>query len=103
MELFYMLPYQRRKNNWFPELIFDNLYDIVTKIQDNNWNKTIKKLFLSNSLLKIIHIGKTETENKTIDEKIQQLTDNENKIIQKLDDSEKIIQELKKILLKEVD
>ncbi|CAG8806090.1 20387_t:CDS:2, partial [Gigaspora margarita] len=79
----------------------DKLYDIVTKIQDNNWDEIIEKPFLSNSLLKIIHIDKTEIESKTIEEKIQQITDNENNIIQKLENNEKIIQELKKILLKE--
>ncbi|KAF0562004.1 transient receptor potential cation channel subfamily a member 1-like [Gigaspora margarita] len=106
IELFYMLPYQRRKNNWFPEIIFyrfslDKLYDIVTKIQNNNWDDTIEKPYLPNSLLiskdkisdkddllqkvegieKKIHES-SANENKLIEEKIQKLMDNENNIIQ---------------------
>ncbi|KAF0501891.1 transient receptor potential cation channel subfamily a member 1-like [Gigaspora margarita] len=123
IELFYMLPYQCRKNNWFPEIIFyrfslDKLYDIISKIKNNNWDDTIEKPFLSNSLLKIVDIDKTEIEevtqkaadNEKIIQKlehnekmIQKLTENENKLIQKLEDNEKIIQELKKFLMKELE
>ncbi|KAF0556441.1 transient receptor potential cation channel subfamily a member 1-like [Gigaspora margarita] len=125
IELFYMLPYQRRKNEWFPELIFyrfslDKLYDIVTKIQDNKWDDTIDKPYLPNLLLKIISKYKVEDkdvllqkveeikikihestndENKLIEEKLNKLED---KLIQKLEDNKKmIIQELKNFLLKE--
>ncbi|KAF0562006.1 transient receptor potential cation channel subfamily a member 1-like [Gigaspora margarita] len=120
IELFYMLPYQRRKKNWFPELIFyrfslDKLYDIVTKIQNNNWDDTIEKPYLPNSLLKIISKDKVSDKDnllqkvEEIEKKIQESTANENKIIQKLeekliqklDDNNKIIKELKIFLLKE--
>ncbi|RIB21701.1 hypothetical protein C2G38_1072007 [Gigaspora rosea] len=56
IELFYMLPYQRRKNNWFPEFIFslDKLYEVVSKIKNNNWDDDIEKPLLPSTLLKII-------------------------------------------------
>ncbi|CAG8799923.1 16608_t:CDS:2, partial [Racocetra persica] len=89
IELFYMLPHQRRKNNWFPELIFslDKLYDIITKIQHNNWDDAVTP-FVPNTLLKIIDKDQLkDKENlfqklKEVEEKIQKLTESENKIIE---------------------
>ncbi|CAG8452301.1 1778_t:CDS:2, partial [Scutellospora calospora] len=56
IELLYMLPYQRRKHDWFPKLIFglDKLNNIASKIQNNNWDYNIEMPFLSNALLEII-------------------------------------------------
>ncbi|CAG8597698.1 217_t:CDS:2 [Gigaspora margarita] len=95
--------YLKSKNNEMVEKLF-------TKIQNSNWDDTIEKPYLSNSLLKIIieeikeKIQESTTiENKLIEDKVQKLIDNENKIIQKLeekliqklDDNNKIIKELK--------
>ncbi|CAG8495522.1 17654_t:CDS:2, partial [Racocetra fulgida] len=94
-------PEEIKFNKLFPEPHLQ-----ITKIQNNNWDDTTEKPFLSDSLLKIIGIDKTEdniqqltvNENKTIEDMIQQLTENKNIIIQKLEANDKIIQELKKNL-----
>ncbi|CAG8796373.1 13241_t:CDS:1, partial [Racocetra persica] len=76
----------------------DKLYDIVTKIQNNNWDDSSEIPYLPNSLLKIIKKDKIKDKEdllqklKEIEDKIQKSTDNENKlnkIIQKLEDNEK--------------
>ncbi|KAF0554422.1 transient receptor potential cation channel subfamily a member 1-like [Gigaspora margarita] len=112
IELFYMLPYQRRKNNWFPEIIFyrfslDKFYEIAYKVQNNSWDNTLEKPFLPNTLLKIVHLyedkdGLSQKLEIIKIEIIQELTNDEKKIIQKLN-NKNIVQELKKILLKEID
>ncbi|RIB00340.1 hypothetical protein C2G38_2234662 [Gigaspora rosea] len=61
IEHFYMLPYQRRKNNWFPELMFykfnlDKLQTIIKKIQNDNWDETFEAPFISDALKKITKI-----------------------------------------------
>ncbi|RIB09707.1 hypothetical protein C2G38_2208066 [Gigaspora rosea] len=55
IELLYLLPYQRRKNNWFPELIvhYDKLRDIIKIIKNGKWNSTDELLFIHDTLLKI--------------------------------------------------
>ncbi|CAG8510189.1 1287_t:CDS:2 [Cetraspora pellucida] len=78
----------------------------VTTIQNNNWDGTIEKPFIPNTLLKIT--DKDEAKDKdNLFQKLRKIEekkeDSENKIIQKLQDNEKIIQELKKFLLKEID
>ncbi|KAF0519098.1 transient receptor potential cation channel subfamily a member 1-like [Gigaspora margarita] len=66
IELLYMLPSQRRKNNWFPEIIFykfdlDKLHNIIQKVQNNKWDDIDEKPFLSDSLKKLVNI-KTEND-----------------------------------------
>ncbi|RIB11788.1 hypothetical protein C2G38_77188 [Gigaspora rosea] len=120
-----MLPHQRRKNNWFPEIIFyrfniNKLRDIINKIQNNNWDDTTEMPFLSDKLLELVDKKKIDDTNifdntqklKDSEEKliqkleenekklIQKLEENEKKLIQKLEDNEKITLELKNILKK---
>ncbi|PKY18724.1 hypothetical protein RhiirB3_468731 [Rhizophagus irregularis] len=67
IELFYMLPFQRRWKEWFPEIIYyyANLYDIQKEVKAmmdrDEWN-TDAFPELKNDLLKILHI-KTDKQN----------------------------------------
>ncbi|RIB15361.1 hypothetical protein C2G38_2143609 [Gigaspora rosea] len=66
IELLYMLPSQRRKNNWFPEIIFykfdlDKLHNIIQRVQNNKWDNFDEKPFLSDALKKLVNV-KTENE-----------------------------------------
>ncbi|CAG8525662.1 9688_t:CDS:2 [Scutellospora calospora] len=121
IELFYMLPYQRRKNNWFPEIIFslDELHDIICKVQKNKWNDTIEIPFFSKKLLDFAKVGKEIDNQEEIQDinklsaEVQELKENKNKIIKQLEENEKkmlqilennnekLIQELKEILKSE--
>ncbi|KAF0459332.1 transient receptor potential cation channel subfamily a member 1-like [Gigaspora margarita] len=104
IELFYMLPYQRRKNNWFPEIIFyrfhiDEFLDIIKKIKNNKWDGINDKPFLSETLLEHTNIKMESEEEKVkdishiINEKIQDLKNND----------EKSIRELKKFFSEEIE
>ncbi|CAG8806556.1 24166_t:CDS:2, partial [Racocetra persica] len=58
IELFYMLPYQRRKYNWFPNTIFyevhiHKLRDLIRDIENEKWT-TLEKPYISSLLSKII-------------------------------------------------
>ncbi|RIB29536.1 hypothetical protein C2G38_1101001 [Gigaspora rosea] len=60
IELFYMLPHQRRKRNWFPEIIFytvhvNKLRNLVRIIQNDKWNG-FEKPYLSPAILKVIKV-----------------------------------------------
>ncbi|CAB4429293.1 unnamed protein product [Rhizophagus irregularis] len=67
IELFYMLPFQRRWKEWFPEIIYyyANLYDIQKEVkammERKEWNIDAFPE-LKNDLLKILHI-KTDKQN----------------------------------------
>ncbi|CAG8782629.1 16451_t:CDS:2, partial [Racocetra persica] len=45
IELLYMLPYQHRKNNWFPELIYslEKLHNLIEKVQTNMWDESFEE------------------------------------------------------------
>ncbi|RGB39332.1 hypothetical protein C1646_754650 [Rhizophagus diaphanus] len=68
IELFYMLPFQRRWKEWFPEIIYyyANLYDIQKEVKAmmdrDEWN-TDAFPELKNDLLKILHIKQTDKQN----------------------------------------
>ncbi|KAF0531631.1 nucleopolyhedrovirus p10 family protein [Gigaspora margarita] len=115
IELLYMLPHQRRKNNWFPEIIFyrfslDKFYEIAYKVNNNKWDDVVEIPSLPNPLLKIVNLHKEEDKKEDKDELFQKLesikkgliqkfSDEEKKKFQKLDD-EKITNELKKLVKK---
>ncbi|RIB21473.1 hypothetical protein C2G38_2078228 [Gigaspora rosea] len=66
IELFCLLPFQRRKHNWFPETFFypvnlDEIRKIVQQVNSTDWNKPSKP-YISKTLLKILNIEKQETE-----------------------------------------
>ncbi|RIA99945.1 hypothetical protein C2G38_2256962 [Gigaspora rosea] len=65
IELFYMLPYQRRKNNWFPELIFhlDKLHDLIKKVQNDKWEEPFEAPYISDTLKRIAKLD-VETDNR---------------------------------------
>ncbi|KAF0534064.1 hypothetical protein F8M41_010236 [Gigaspora margarita] len=53
IELLYMLPHQRRKENWFPFVIFyechtDKLHAHIKDIQNDNWSGYNKPIFSKN-------------------------------------------------------
>ncbi|RIB28367.1 hypothetical protein C2G38_1514374 [Gigaspora rosea] len=104
IELFYMLPYQRRKNNWFPEIIIyrfhiDEFLDIIKKIKNNKWDGINDKPFLSETLLEHTNI-KMESE----DEKVKDISHIINEKIQDLrNNDEKAIRELKKFFSEEIE
>ncbi|KAF0363968.1 hypothetical protein F8M41_013914 [Gigaspora margarita] len=91
IELFYLLPYQRRKNNWFPKIIFHHFkfHEIVKKIRNNQWDNINIIPFLSETLLEITNIAKIKKNDQIIiedtDKKaIQELKKNFNEEIQNL-------------------
>ncbi|CAG8790191.1 11009_t:CDS:2, partial [Racocetra persica] len=76
IELFYMLPYQRRKHNWFPNIIFyeahvHKLRDLIRDIQNDKW-LTLEKPQISSLLLKIINIeDESDTEISQIKKQLE--------------------------------
>ncbi|RIB00292.1 hypothetical protein C2G38_2234837 [Gigaspora rosea] len=106
IELFYMLPHQRRKNNWFPELIFhlDKLYDLIKKVQNDKWEEPYEAPFISDTLKKVTKFkSDVETYSKKdididINIDINKITED----IQKLKTNEKAIQKLRDLLNKEL-
>ncbi|CAG8744362.1 35436_t:CDS:2, partial [Racocetra persica] len=83
IELFYMLPFQRRKQNWFPYIIFyevhvNKLREFMRKIQNGSWTG-YKSPFFDPNLLRTIPLrDKVDIEKmeKTLDDlakKIEQL------------------------------
>ncbi|RIB30287.1 hypothetical protein C2G38_2136427 [Gigaspora rosea] len=106
IELFYMLPYQRRKNNWFPEIMFslDKFYEVVYKIQNNNWDEAFEIPFIPDTLLKIVNLYEDNEEDilfqklESIKKEMQKLTDDQRKkIIQKLETSQEITKFIEKV------
>ncbi|CAG8768521.1 21217_t:CDS:2, partial [Racocetra persica] len=64
IELFYMLPHQRRNKDWFPEVIIyiahvSELRDLIREIQIGNW-QGFEKPVLSQTLLKAIQAEEYE-------------------------------------------
>ncbi|CAG8502309.1 5498_t:CDS:2, partial [Scutellospora calospora] len=82
IELFYMLPYQRRKKDWFPEVIIyiahvSELRDLIREIQIGNW-QGFENPFFSPILLKAIQAEETENNQKEgsikkLEEKFEEL------------------------------
>ncbi|KAF0493216.1 transient receptor potential cation channel subfamily a member 1-like [Gigaspora margarita] len=77
IELFYMLPHQRRNKAWFPEIIIyiahvSELRDLIREIQIGNW-KGFEKPFLSQILLKAVQVQTDEIESE--EETIKKLKD----------------------------
>ncbi|CAG8810793.1 10532_t:CDS:2, partial [Racocetra persica] len=72
IELFWMLPYQRRKKNWFPEIIYytatiEELQKYIQKLQSENFEESSKPFIFS-------HIYKiADLDTKTVDEKLNDL------------------------------
>ncbi|PKK80605.1 hypothetical protein RhiirC2_723970 [Rhizophagus irregularis] len=62
IELFYMLPYQRRKNDWFPEVMYyhasldDTQKEVKKMMKRTEWNQINTFLNLKKDLLKKINI-----------------------------------------------
>ncbi|RIB14471.1 hypothetical protein C2G38_1653131 [Gigaspora rosea] len=72
IELFWMLPYQRRRKDWFPEIIYyeatiEELQKYVQKIQSENCDESSKPFIFPH----IYKIAKLDA--KTIDEKLNDL------------------------------
>ncbi|RIB28348.1 hypothetical protein C2G38_2028597 [Gigaspora rosea] len=60
IELFYMLPHQRRKENWFPYIIFYECHIIklrehIMDILKDNWSG-YKKPYISKTLNEVLHL-----------------------------------------------
>ncbi|KAF0558233.1 transient receptor potential cation channel subfamily a member 1-like [Gigaspora margarita] len=79
IELFWMLPYQRRKKNWFPEILY-------YKASVNELKKYINNLEDKSGVhSEILKIAKIEDSEKELKQKIE---DSENELKKKIEDSE---------------
>ncbi|KAF0492526.1 transient receptor potential cation channel subfamily a member 1-like [Gigaspora margarita] len=61
IELFWMLPYQRRKKNWFPQILFyeasiDELKKYVKSVKDEDYDD-VSQPYLSSAILNITECG----------------------------------------------
>ncbi|CAG8506102.1 8875_t:CDS:2, partial [Scutellospora calospora] len=69
IELFYLLPYQKRKYNWFPETFFYQVHitkvrELIQDIKSDSWNKSTKP-FISKAVLDILKDEFEKTSSKT--------------------------------------
>ncbi|RIB26105.1 hypothetical protein C2G38_2065751 [Gigaspora rosea] len=58
IELFYLLPSQRRRPDWFPEIFFyivssNEVFKLINKVQSNNWEEFTKPI-ISDTVLKAL-------------------------------------------------
>ncbi|RIB28363.1 hypothetical protein C2G38_1514096 [Gigaspora rosea] len=75
IELFYMFPHQRRKNNWFPYIMFyechtTKLYEHIIDIQSEKLSG-YKKIFISKNLMEVLQLPEEEPSLIQIEKKIE--------------------------------
>ncbi|RIB00606.1 hypothetical protein C2G38_1146124 [Gigaspora rosea] len=92
IELFYMLPYQRRKENWFPFITFYECHIIDLRehtlyTQKDKWTG-YKKPYISKALNEVLHLPEEPPSLKKIEEAIKE--------------QKEIIDGFKKTILKEI-
>ncbi|CAG8710769.1 11309_t:CDS:2, partial [Racocetra persica] len=104
IELFYMLPYQRRKNNWFPQIIYfeahiNKLREIIRQIEKGNYPGN--KPFISQILLNTIEMKSIESDELQqviiINDSLKKFRDS---IQESKDEIKNLIEELKRIVNK---
>ncbi|KAF0541193.1 transient receptor potential cation channel subfamily a member 1-like [Gigaspora margarita] len=107
IELFYMLPYQRRKENWFPFLIFYECHIVDLRehtlyTQKDKWTG-YKKPYISKALHEVLHLPEEPPSLKKIEEAIKgqpdikQIQEGVIKVIKN-----EIVDEIKKVIQKEI-
>ncbi|KAF0536923.1 transient receptor potential cation channel subfamily a member 1-like [Gigaspora margarita] len=98
IELFYMLPHQRRKQNWFPFIIFYECH--IIKLREHimgiqaKWTG-YKKPYISKALNEILHLPEEPPSLSLIYSRIGRFEDNIEKMIQDLSILKQDIKELK--------
>ncbi|UZO24667.1 uncharacterized protein OCT59_016962 [Rhizophagus irregularis] len=102
IELFYLLPNQRRWKTWFPEVI--HYYADVEKtrteikrlIKEGEWDN---KKFMQEKLLEKLHIENNLNDNKVILEKVKSNDEKLDKLekLEKLDKFEELEEKLEKL------
>ncbi|CAB5206323.1 unnamed protein product [Rhizophagus irregularis] len=97
IELFYMLPWQRNKKEWFPDWIY---YDIpITKIlvlTDDN-NKLEKKI---DRIMKYIEIEQDNKLEKQIEQTKEELVQQNTELKQQMDKLKQQMENITELLLK---
>ncbi|RIB11417.1 hypothetical protein C2G38_2042690 [Gigaspora rosea] len=98
IELLYMLPYQRRKENWFPFVIFYECHTVklrehVMDILKDKW-AGYKKPFISKNLNEVLLLPDEQPSLKQIESKITDKTEDKFREQRILKEIEKIIKEM---------
>ncbi|KAF0524644.1 hypothetical protein F8M41_015096 [Gigaspora margarita] len=102
MELLYMLPHQRNKENWFPYVIFyechvNKLRDHVMCIQKDKW-LGYKKPFISKNLSETLLLPDEQPSLKKIEDDIENLKNYQRNAIGNLREQKNDIKELKELI-----
>ncbi|KAF0524645.1 hypothetical protein F8M41_015097 [Gigaspora margarita] len=102
IELLYMLPYQRRRNDWFPFFIFykcdvGKLHLQIRAIQKGKWSG-YKEPYVSNAINEILHLPEEQPTPKQVVDNIKDLQRLSSKQIMNINELKESIEDIKKKL-----